>query len=51
MAKTANSIEKNQKVFVNTISFSSLTVNILLGFSLKYLWGMVNILQFVIYMN
>ena len=51
MALTAKSIEKKQKVLVNTISTSSVAVNILLGLSLKYLWGMVNVLQFVIYMN
>ena len=51
MAQTAKSIEKKQKVLVNTISSSSVAVNILLGLSLKYLWGMVNMLQFVIYMN
>jgi hypothetical protein len=44
MAETAKSIEKKQKVLVNTISSSSLAVNILLGLSLKYLWGMVNVL-------
>ena len=51
MAATALSIEKKQKVLVNTVSSSSLGLNILLGLSLKYLWGMINVLQFIIYMN
>jgi hypothetical protein len=51
MAGTALSIEKKQKVLVNTVSTSSLALNIILGLSLKYLWGMINVLQFVIYMN
>jgi hypothetical protein len=50
MAATATSIEKKQKFMVNTLSTSSLAINILLGLSLKYLWGMVNVLQFCIYM-
>lgn len=51
MAGTALSIEKKQKVLVNTVSTSSVALNIILGLSLKYLWGMINVLQFVIYMN
>jgi hypothetical protein len=51
MAQTALSIEKKQKVLVNTVSTSSLALNVVLGLSLKYLWGMINVLQFIIYMN
>ena len=51
MAGTALSIEKKQKVLVNTVSTSSVALNIILGLSLKYLWGIFNVLQFVIYMN
>ena len=51
MAGTALSIEKKQKVLVNTVSTSSVALNIILGLSLKYLWGMINVLQFIIYMN
>ena len=36
---------------MNTISTSSVAVNVVLGLSLKYLWGMVNVLQFIIYMK
>ena len=35
----------------NVLATSSLPVNIVLGASLKYLWGMVNSLQFVVYMK
>ena len=35
----------------NVLATSSLPVNIILGASLKYLWGMVNSLQFVVYMK
>jgi hypothetical protein len=51
MAATAESLESKQKVLVNGLSTSSLALNIFLGLSLKYLWGMVNILQFIIYMH
>jgi hypothetical protein len=35
----------------NILATSSLPVNIVLGASLKFLWGMVNSLQFVVYMK
>jgi len=35
----------------NLLATSSLPINIALGASLKYLWGMVNSLQFVVYMK
>lgn len=33
----------------NAVATSNLAVNILLGASLKYLWGMINTLQFVVF--
>ena len=51
MAATAIAVETNQKVIMNTASTSTFVLNLLLGLTLKYLWGMINVLQFVIYMN
>ena len=51
MAATAIAVETNQKVIINTVSSSTFVINLLLGLTLKYLWGMINVLQFVIYMN
>ena len=51
MAVRAEAVETNQKIFVNTMSTSTMGLNIILGLSLKYLWAMINMLQFVIYMN
>jgi len=36
---------------VNILATSSLPINIVIGVSLKYLWGMINPLQFVVYMK
>ena len=33
----------------NTIATGNVVINIVLGFSLKLLWGMINILQFVVF--
>jgi len=35
----------------NAILVSSLPINLLLGVSLKFLWGMVNSLQFIVFMD
>lgn len=50
MRKVAGKIEQQQKAFT-TLLTSSMPINILLGLSLKTLWGMVNTLQFVIFMD
>lgn len=36
---------------VNILATSSLPINLVIGVSLKYLWGMINPLQFVVYMK
>jgi hypothetical protein len=51
MAATAIAIETNYKIIMNTVSTLTIVLNLLLGLTLKYLWGMINVLQFVIYMN
>ena len=33
----------------NTVATGNIAINILLGTSLKYLWGMINTLQFVVF--
>jgi hypothetical protein len=43
-------MEQGQKS-ANLLATSSLPLNIVMGVSLKYLWGMVNTLQFVIFMD
>jgi len=35
----------------NALLVSSLPINLLLGVSLKFLWGMVNSLQFIVFMD
>lgn len=35
----------------NALLVSSLPINLLLGLSLKFLWGMVNSLQFIVFMD
>lgn len=47
---TVASMEKGSEA-ANSFATASLPLNILLGVSLKYLWGMVNTLQFVIFMD
>ena len=42
---------KKQQTTINAFVTGSLPLNIFLGLSLKYLWGMVNSLQFIIFMN
>lgn len=49
-SEKVNSIEKGGKSFTAALS-ASMPANIFLGLSLKYLWGMVNTLQFVIFMD
>ena len=48
--KSVEALQKNQKS-LNALVTSSLPINILLGLSLKYLWGMVNTLQVIIFMD
>ena len=42
---------QKQATTMNALVTGSLPLNIVLGLSLKYLWGMVNSLQFVIFMD
>jgi hypothetical protein len=47
---SVQSMEKGSQT-ANAFATASLPLNIVLGVSLKYLWGMVNTLQFVIFMD
>ena len=38
-------------MLINGLSAPTVAINILLGVSLKFVWGMVNMLQFVIFMQ
>lgn len=50
MIKSVDEMQK-QADALNAMLTSSLPLNLLLGFSMKYLWGMINALHFVIYMD
>ena len=50
LQQTMNSINSKAEK-ANLLATSSLPINLALGVSLKYLWGMVNSLQFVVYMK
>lgn len=49
-SQKVQSLAKNQQA-INTLLTSSLPINLLLGLSLKYLWGMINTLQYIIFMD
>jgi len=36
---------------MGTLALGNLILNLVLGFGMKYLWNMVNLLQFVVYMR
>jgi len=50
IAASVESLQKQQTT-MNALVTGSMPLNIFLGLSLKYLWGMVNSLQFVIFMD
>lgn len=48
--KSADQMEKQTKM-LNALLTGSLPLNLFLGLSMKYLWGMINAMHFVIYME
>lgn len=48
--KSADQMEKQTKM-LNALFTGSLPLNLFLGLSMKYLWGMINAMHFVIYME